>query len=93
MIYRKHAAVQRFVQLMDQDTSQLLNRSYFSLKPPKMVILLSIYKLQRHLEIIFAFDRIKYKRIWPRYVADMQLKTKHPATWKELELGNTCHQE
>ena len=37
----------------------------------------------------FAFDRIKYKRLWPRYIADMhELKTNHPATWKELEDGN-----
>ena len=40
-------------------------------------------------KLFFAFDRIKYKRLWPRYIADMhELKTKHPATWKELEDGN-----
>lgn len=34
-------------------------------------------------------DRLKYKRLWPRYIADMHaLKTDHPDTWKELEEGN-----
>ena len=42
-------------------------------------------------KLFFAFDRIKYKRLWARYIADMhELKIKHPATWKELEI---CHQE
>ena len=42
-------------------------------------------------KLFFAFDRIKYKRLWARYIADMhELKIKHPATWKELEDG---HQE
>ena len=40
-------------------------------------------------KLFFAFDRIKYKRLWARYIADMhELKIKHPATWKELEDGN-----
>lgn len=40
-------------------------------------------------KLFFAFDRIKYKRLWPRYIADMHdLKTTHPETWKELEAGN-----
>ena len=34
-------------------------------------------------------DRIKYKRLWPRYISDMYaLKTNHPGTWRELESGN-----
>ena len=37
----------------------------------------------------FAMNRIKYKRLWPRYIADMHvLKNDHPETWKELEEGN-----
>lgn len=52
--------------------------------------------LKLHLEsgealsrIFFAMDRIKYKRLWPRYIADMYaLKTEHKETWTELELGN-----
>ena len=40
-------------------------------------------------KLFFTFDRIKYMRLWPRYIADMQeLRTKHPQTWKELEEGN-----
>ena len=40
-------------------------------------------------KLFFAFDRIKYKWLWPRYITDMhELKTKHPATWKELEDAN-----
>ena len=40
-------------------------------------------------KLFFAMDRIKYKRLWPRYIADMQaLKTEHPETWLELENGN-----
>ena len=40
-------------------------------------------------KMFFAMDRIKYKRLWPRYIADMyDLKTNHPATWRELEAGN-----
>ena len=40
-------------------------------------------------KLFLALDRTKYKRLWPRYIADMQeLKTKHPATWQELEDGN-----
>ena len=42
-------------------------------------------------KLFFALDRIKYERLWPRYTADMhEMKTKHPATWRELEGG---HQE
>jgi len=34
-------------------------------------------------------DRLKYKRLCPRYIADMHaLKTDHPDTWRELEEGN-----
>ena len=40
-------------------------------------------------KLFFAFDRIKYKQLCPRYIADMhELKTNHPATWKELEDRN-----
>ena len=40
-------------------------------------------------KLFFAMDRIKYKRLWPRYISDMHaLKKSHPATWKELEAGN-----
>jgi len=40
-------------------------------------------------KLFFAMDRLKYKRIWPRYISDMHaLKTDHPDTWKELEEGN-----
>ena len=39
--------------------------------------------------LFFAMDRLKYKRLWPRYILDMHaLKTKHPNTWLELESGN-----
>ncbi len=39
--------------------------------------------------IFFAFDRIKYKRLWPRYISDMyKLETTHPNTWNELSSGN-----
>ena len=40
-------------------------------------------------KLFFVFNQIKYKWCWPRYIADMhELKTKHPATWKELEDGD-----
>ncbi len=40
-------------------------------------------------QLFFAMDRIKYKRLWPRYIADMyMLKISYPETWKELEKGN-----
>ena len=40
-------------------------------------------------KLFFAMDRIKYKRLWPRYIADMHaLKDNHPEAWKELEHGN-----
>ena len=40
-------------------------------------------------KLFFALDRIKYKRLWPRYIADMQeLKQSHPETWRELKDGN-----
>ena len=40
-------------------------------------------------KMFFAFDRIKYKRLWPRYIADMHdLRTNHLETWKELEASN-----
>jgi len=39
-------------------------------------------------KLFFSMDHIKYKRLWPRYLADMKdLKEKHPETWKELEGG------
>ena len=34
-------------------------------------------------------DGIKYKLLWPHYIADMHaLKLDHPETWRELEEGN-----
>jgi len=40
-------------------------------------------------KLFFAFDRIKYKRLWPRYITDMyDLRTNHPKTWEELRAGN-----
>ena len=40
-------------------------------------------------KLFFAMDRIKYKRLWPRYISDMNaLRTSHPRTWRELESGN-----
>jgi hypothetical protein len=40
-------------------------------------------------KMFFAMDRIKYKRLWPRHIADMyDLRTNHPNTWRELEAGN-----
>ncbi|KAE8288343.1 hypothetical protein D5F01_LYC12211 [Larimichthys crocea] len=40
-------------------------------------------------KLFFAMDRIKYKRLWPRYIADMHdLRTNHPQTWEELRAGN-----
>ena len=39
--------------------------------------------------LFFSMDRIKYKRLWPRYISDMHdLKTKYPETWKELVGGS-----
>ncbi|KAK1888370.1 Placenta growth factor [Dissostichus eleginoides] len=40
-------------------------------------------------KLFFAMDRIKYKRLWPRYIADMHdLRINHPQTWEELRAGN-----
>lgn len=40
-------------------------------------------------KLFFAMDRLKYKRLWPRYIADMHaLKNDHPDTWRELEKVN-----
>ena len=40
-------------------------------------------------KLFFAFDRIKYKRLWPRYITNMHdLRTNNPATWEELQAGN-----
>ena len=40
-------------------------------------------------KFFFAMDRIKYSRLWPRYIADMhELKISNPDTWKELKEGN-----
>ena len=40
-------------------------------------------------KMFFAMDRIKYKRLWPRDIADMyDLRTNHPNTWRDLEAGN-----
>ena len=52
--------------------------------------------LELHLEagealskVFFSMDRIKCKRLWSRYIADMRdLKTDYPQTWKELQTGN-----
>ncbi|KAK5923956.1 hypothetical protein CgunFtcFv8_000881 [Champsocephalus gunnari] len=40
-------------------------------------------------KLFFSMDRIKYKRLWPRYIADMHdLRINHPQTWEELHAGN-----
>ena len=39
-------------------------------------------------KLFFAMDRLKYKRLWPRYLADMNnLKTVYADTWRELQKG------
>jgi hypothetical protein len=43
---------------------------------------------QQFERLFFTMDRIKYKRLWPRYIVDMLvLKQDHPETWKALEEG------
>ena len=40
-------------------------------------------------KLFLAMDRIKYKRLWPCYIADVHaLKIDHPETWRELEESN-----
>ena len=40
-------------------------------------------------KLFFAMVRIKYKRLWPRYIADMHApKIDHPEAWRELEESN-----
>ena len=40
-------------------------------------------------KLFSAMDRIKYKRLWPRYIADMHdLRANHPQTWEELQAGS-----
>ena len=40
-------------------------------------------------KLFVAMDRLKYKRLWPHYIADMHaLKTDHLDTWRELEQGS-----
>ena len=38
-------------------------------------------------KLFLALDQIYYRRLWPRYMADMhEMKTKHPATRKNLKM-------
>ena len=40
-------------------------------------------------KLFFAFDRLKYKCLWPRYISDMyESQTKHSKTWQELQNGS-----
>ena len=40
-------------------------------------------------KLFLAMDRLKYKRLWPRYLADMNLlKNNRQDTWQELEQDN-----
>ena len=40
-------------------------------------------------KLFFGMDRIKYSRLWPRYIADMhELKSSNPETWQEFNNGN-----
>lgn len=40
-------------------------------------------------KVFFSMDRIKYKRLWPRYIADMHdSKTDYPQTWNELQTSD-----
>ena len=44
-----------------------------------------------HLALCWGIQEflIKYKHLWPRYIADMhELNTSHPETWRELQDGN-----
>ena len=39
--------------------------------------------------MFFSMDRLKYKRFWPRYIADMyDLRTNNPNSWRKMETGN-----
>ena len=39
--------------------------------------------------LFFSMDRIKYKRLWLRYISDMHdLRTTYPDTWNELVGGS-----
>ena len=38
-------------------------------------------------KMFFSMDRLKYKRLWPRYIANMyDLRTNHPYTWRSYKL-------
>ena len=39
--------------------------------------------------MFFAMEIKRYKRLWPRYIADMyDVRTNHPNTWRKLGVGN-----
>ena len=38
--------------------------------------------------IFFAMDRTKYKRLWPRYLADMEALENDEEIWEEFLNGN-----
>ena len=62
---------------------------FFVAASRKAVLALHLEAGEALSNMLFAMDRIKYKRLWPRYIADMyDLRTNHPNTWKELEAGN-----
>ena len=40
-------------------------------------------------KMLFAMEIKRYKRLRPRYIADMyDVRTNHPNTWRKLEVGN-----
>ena len=42
-------------------------------------------------KLFFSMDRIKYKRLWPRYLSDMHdLRTTYPDTWNELVVSQSA---
>ena len=43
---------------------------------------------------LFAFDRLKYKHLQPRFIADMKdLRSTHPKTWHQLETDTVTKSE
>ena len=100
-VLTKEDVIQQLKKWEDQKSSNAMFKSMMNYLHRVETILLFVEAsrnadLALHLEardalskLFFALDRIKYKRLWPRYIADMhEMKTQHPATWRELEDGN-----
>ena len=71
-------------------TSSIALRSFFFVAASRKAdMTVHLAEGEQQLKLFFSMDRMKYNRLWPRYIYDMHdLRTTYPDTWNKLVGGS-----